>query len=123
MDSLFVSIPSNISATYEAVDGINCSNPIIKELIGCCDGVSGLMHSEHSMLCSQFSYQSPQRLKMIAQYMVSQMMSGEQILLKGYKTQACALMDSKELDDTNFLPAWTAFIQQQVQEADALPTF
>ena len=116
MESLFVLIPPVTGvAVYEDASVISCGNPIIKELIGCCDGVPGLMHSEHSMLCSHFSSQSPQRLKMIAQYMLSQIMSGEQVLKKGYKLQACTLMESEELDDTQFLSKWTAFITQQEQ--------
>jgi hypothetical protein len=104
--------------SYADLKEVTCGNPIVGKLIGCCRGVSGLMHDEHSILCTGFTNQSPQRIAMIAAYTASQMMSGEQIIHLNYKKEACFVMKIDEIQDDNlFFTAWDSFVKKTREEA------
>lgn len=121
METLTVTIPIDIPFTPREsdTDTISCRKPIIGKLIGCCRGVPGLMHDEHSILCTGFTNQSPQRISMIALYTASQMMPGEQIIHLNYKKEACLVMKVDEIQDDNlFFTAWDAFVKKTREEAE-----
>lgn len=105
---------------------ISCDNETIRELLGCCKGIEGIMSSEHSRLCLHFNFQSPQRLKMVAQYTSRAMLSGKDILEKKYKKEACNIMglyDYDVMEDELFEKKWYAFVCDQIRQADMMKDY
>jgi hypothetical protein len=103
---------------------ISCTDETICYLIGCCKGVPGIMASEHSLLCVNFYSQSPQRIKMVAQYCASKMPSGAEIIAQQYKTEACEIMNMEHLmTNEMFEIEWNSFVSDQMRKADAMEDF
>ena len=103
---------------------VSCTDETICYLIGCCKGVPGIMASEHSLLCVSFYSQSPQRIKMVAQYCASKMPSGSEIIAQQYKTEACEIMNmDSSISGELFEIEWNAFVSDQMRNADAMEDF
>jgi len=102
--------------TANTVRAISCDQLHIKALLGCSDGVPGLMQSEHSMLCREFYSQSPQRLHMIAVHIADQMPTGSMVNYLGLQEEACHIMNSMYTPDT-FEAEWNEFVAKVKKDA------
>ena len=129
MDTMFVSVPSPYpfmnSIDLMDTSVISCSNPVIGFLLGCTQGVPGLMHNEHGISCIHATEMSPQRLKACVQYTASLMPQGSQICTMDpiYKQVACSLMKighANHVSDDDFEIEWNSFVADQMIQADEL---
>lgn len=134
MENLTVSIPLPMVGDFDGLNLyttptsdtniVSCTNETVCYLIGCCKGVPGIMASEHSLLCVSFYSQSPQRLKMVAQYTANKMPSGTEIIAQQYKHEACEIMNVDEsISDEMFQIKWDSFVSEQIRQANAIVNF
>jgi hypothetical protein len=94
--------------------GLSCHDNDVKFITGCCKGVPGVMHDEHSILCREFFGQSPQRSFSIATYRKDFIPSGETIISlqdSNYIKFACKMMSVDFLDTETFKNKWDSFVE------------
>jgi hypothetical protein len=95
--------------------GLSCHyDDNVKFITGCCKGVPGVMHDEHSILCPEFYGQSPQRTFSVAVYRQDFIPSGEAILSlhdSNYIKIACKMMGVEFLDTETFKNKWDSFVE------------
>ena len=119
-----ITAPKRMKLSHEQVlcKGPSCADYTLGLLMGCNTGVSGVMQSEHSILCAEFWSQSPQRMKMVAQYCATQMLTGREVLTRGYKRSALTLLGMSDMiSDDDFEVQWVAFTIIQRARANELP--
>jgi hypothetical protein len=131
MSALTISIPSfssqnelSVSFPFTPTNRDNtvmsCSNPVIGVLLGCIRHAPGvMMNNEHGISCIHAVEMSPQRYKMCVQYAARLMPIGEAVLLMDpiYTQTACSLMKI-EIDDSEFVAKWNAFVTEEKRKTD-----
>jgi hypothetical protein len=87
----------------------------VKNVTGCCDGVSGYLCDEHSILCFEFWGQSPQRLFNIAMYRKDFIPSGETLSKeKNDMKIACEIMNVEEMSNLEeFKEKWDLYVEEK----------